>query len=334
MPNDDGDAELVHNEGAGSGRREEKEPAADTPVQLRVLLHRQTPRATTAPPPARPAGEMDPRGAHSAPPSDQGSIRAAERRAEESKRANLASHIYSTYSDSSAVDRPFLSSGVSMASATSDALAQECNDVLYMRQRQSEGTFYLGGQVYYDLAGQQAQLRRAMVREAEINGGDVRFQRERAARMEPLEDKGIYQLCNVTYNLGDVVRRQEDFPTEISHCLHAADADRNRALVGQLHAASDERGRRPERKRPQGAVPRAHGDPHDQSGFLPLPHHSQAQQRAEDVLEQQRKHSRANSIKVEHASQQVKGLQKKHSLRDEAPLSDSAFKSAIEKTMS
>ncbi|KAK3267918.1 hypothetical protein CYMTET_23550 [Cymbomonas tetramitiformis] len=94
MPNDDGDAELAHNEGAGESRREGKEPAVDTPGQLRVLLHRQTPRATTAPPPARPAEEMDPRGVYSAPPPDQGSIRAAERRAEDLKLTNLFSHIY------------------------------------------------------------------------------------------------------------------------------------------------------------------------------------------------------------------------------------------------
>ncbi|KAK3250431.1 hypothetical protein CYMTET_40187 [Cymbomonas tetramitiformis] len=94
MPNSDGDAESGHHEGAGESRREGKAPAVDTPGRLRVLLHRQTPRATTAPPPARPAGEMDPRGVHSAPPPDQGSIRAAERRAEELKLTNLSSHIY------------------------------------------------------------------------------------------------------------------------------------------------------------------------------------------------------------------------------------------------
>ncbi|KAK3234717.1 hypothetical protein CYMTET_55035 [Cymbomonas tetramitiformis] len=36
LPSDDGDAELVHNEGAGAGRREGKEPTADTPGQLRL----------------------------------------------------------------------------------------------------------------------------------------------------------------------------------------------------------------------------------------------------------------------------------------------------------
>ncbi|KAK3273687.1 hypothetical protein CYMTET_18083 [Cymbomonas tetramitiformis] len=99
MPKDDSDAESVHNEDARAGRREEKEPATEPPGQLRVLLHRQTPRATTIPLPARPAGEMYPRGAHSAPPPDQGSIRAAEKQAEEGKLINLASHIYNTYSE-------------------------------------------------------------------------------------------------------------------------------------------------------------------------------------------------------------------------------------------
>ncbi|KAK3256021.1 hypothetical protein CYMTET_34821 [Cymbomonas tetramitiformis] len=125
MPNSDGDAESGNCEGAGESSREGKESAVDTPGRLRVLLHRQTPRATTAPPPARPAGEMEPRGVHSAPPPDQGSIRAVERRAEELKLTNLSSHIYNMYSDSAVTDRPFLSSGVSMASATIDALTQE-----------------------------------------------------------------------------------------------------------------------------------------------------------------------------------------------------------------
>ncbi|KAK3260816.1 hypothetical protein CYMTET_27131 [Cymbomonas tetramitiformis] len=83
-----------------------------------------------------------------------------------------------------------------MIPASSEALTQEWNDVLHLRHRQSEGTFYLASVATFTMT--------------------------------------------VTCNLGDVIRRQEEFLSDIIRNLHAADADRSRSLVGQLHTAGHE----------------------------------------------------------------------------------------------
>ncbi|KAK3281345.1 hypothetical protein CYMTET_10861 [Cymbomonas tetramitiformis] len=143
---DDSDTESMHGRDADARSREGKEPATDTPSQLRVLLHRQAPKATTEPLPTRPAGEMDPRGVHSAPPPDHRSIRAAEKTSAEDKVVSIALHIHSLYGDGRSHQHR-LNPGLDMTAAwSSAALTQEWNDVLHdLRQRQSEGTFYLGG---------------------------------------------------------------------------------------------------------------------------------------------------------------------------------------------
>ncbi|KAK3280149.1 Peptide methionine sulfoxide reductase B2, chloroplastic [Cymbomonas tetramitiformis] len=91
---------------------------------------------------------MDPRGVHSAPPLDHGSIEAAETKAEEDKLVSLTLHLHSSLYGDGRPHQPRLSSGVDMTAATSAALTQEWKDVLHLRQRQREGTFYLGGHAY------------------------------------------------------------------------------------------------------------------------------------------------------------------------------------------